>query len=57
VIELRVSELRTGGAPGLIDDALLPDVGNVIERFSDTCRIEPARDGSGEELALTLGFS
>ncbi len=55
-IELRISKLRTGGAPGLIDDAPLPDVGNVTERFSDTCRIEPARDGSGEELVLTLRF-
>lgn len=55
-IELRVSELRAGGASGLIDDALLPDVGNVIERFSDTRRIEPAPNGDGEELVLTLGF-
>jgi hypothetical protein len=55
-IELRVAELRPGGASGLIDDALLPDVGNVIERYSDTRRIEPAEDGAGEELVLTLGF-
>jgi hypothetical protein len=55
-IELRVAELRAGGASGLIEEALLPDVGNVIERFSDTRRIEPAADGDGEELVLTLGF-
>jgi hypothetical protein len=55
-IELRVAELRAGGASGLIDDALLPHVGNVIERFSDTRRIESASDGAGEELVLTLGF-
>jgi hypothetical protein len=55
-IELRVAELRPGGAAGLIDDAVLPDVGNVIERYSDTRRIEPAEDRSGEELVLTLGF-
>jgi len=55
-IELRISELRPGGASGLFDDSLLPNVGNVIERFSDTRRIEPARDGGGEELVLTLGF-
>lgn len=54
-IELRVAELRTGGAFGLIGDALLPDVGNVIERFSDTRHVEAAEDGS-EELVLTLGF-
>jgi hypothetical protein len=56
-IELRVAELRAGGASGLITDALLPDVGNVIERFSDSRRIEPARDGGGDELVLTLGFA
>ncbi len=56
-IELRVAELRAGGASGLIDDALLPDVGNVIERFSDSRRIEPARDGGGDELVLTFGFA
>ncbi len=56
-IELRVAELRAGGASGLIGDALLPDVGNVIERFSDSRHIEPARDGDGEELVLTLDFA
>lgn len=55
-IELRVAELRDGGASGLIDDAMLPEVGNVIERYSDTRRVEPARDGAGEELVLTFGF-
>jgi hypothetical protein len=55
-IELRVAELRDGGASALIDDALLPEIGNVIERFSDSRRIEPARDGAGEELVLTFGF-
>jgi hypothetical protein len=55
-IELRVAELRTGGAAGLMDDALLPDVGNVIERYSDSRRVEPAADGQGEELILTIGF-
>ncbi len=56
-IELRVSELRTGGATGLLNDALLPDVGNVIERYSDSRRIEPAADGGSEELVLTIGFA
>jgi len=55
-IELRVGELRDGGASALIEDALLPEIGNVIERFSDSRRIEPARDGGGEELVLTFGF-
>jgi hypothetical protein len=56
-IELRVAELRSGGASALIDDARLPDVGNVIERFSDSRSITPARDGTGEELILTLDFA
>jgi serine/threonine-protein kinase RsbW len=56
-IELRVAELRAGGAAGLMDDALLPDVGNVIERYSDSRRIEPASDGEGEELILTIDFA
>lgn len=56
-IELRVAELRPGGAAGLLDDARLPDVGNVIERYSDSRRVEPAGDGDGEELILTIPFA
>jgi hypothetical protein len=56
-VELRVAELRTGGAAGLIDDARLPDVGNVIERYSTQRRVEPAADGAGEELILTIPFA
>jgi hypothetical protein len=55
-IELRVAELGPGGASGLIADAQLPDVGNVIERFSDSRQIEPSGDGTGEELVLSLRF-
>jgi serine/threonine-protein kinase RsbW len=55
-IELRVAELGAGGASGLLEDAQLPDVGNVIERFSDARRIELAEDGSGEALVLRLDF-
>ena len=56
-IELRVAELRPGGAAGLMDDARLPDVGNVIERYSAERRVEPAPDGAGEELVLTIPFA
>jgi hypothetical protein len=56
-IELRVAELRAGGAAGLLDDARLPDIGNVIERYSQRRRIEPASDGNGEELILTIPFA
>jgi serine/threonine-protein kinase RsbW len=55
-IELRVAELRKGGASGLIADAQLPDVGNVIERFSDAHRVVSAEDGTGEALVLKLDF-
>ncbi|MGA8363445.1 MAG: hypothetical protein WB709_02875 [Solirubrobacteraceae bacterium] len=56
-VELRVCELRTGGAAGLMDDARLPDVGNVIERYSERRHVEPASDGEGEELVLTIPFA
>lgn len=56
-IELRVAELRPGGAQGLMDEAALPDVGNVIERYSERRRVEPASDGAGEELVLTIPFA
>jgi hypothetical protein len=56
-IELRVAELGPDGAARLVRDAQLPDVGNVIERFSEQRRVEPARDGAGEELVLRFGFA
>jgi hypothetical protein len=56
-IELRVAELRPGGAAGLMDDARLPNVGNVIERYSTDRRVEPSSDGAGEELILAIPFT
>jgi hypothetical protein len=56
-VELRVAELRAGGAAGLMDDAQLPDVGNVIERYSERRHVEPASDGAGEELILIIPFA
>lgn len=55
-IELRVAELCPGGAAQLIDDASLPDVGNVIERYSDSRAVEAALDGGSEQLVLRLDF-
>ncbi len=51
--ELRVSELRLGGAQALLQDATLPVVGNVLERIAESVSalIEP--DG-GSALALVL---
>jgi hypothetical protein len=58
-IELRVGELAEQGARGLLADAEVPGVGNVLERLSDELRIEPsssAQTGDAGELVLTLRF-
>jgi len=56
-IELRVGELAERGAGGLLADAAVPGVGNVLERLSDELRIEPSSAGHlHEELVLTLRF-
>jgi hypothetical protein len=54
--ELRVGELAEQGASQLVKDAVLPGVGNVLERMSNDLRTEPAADGTGDELVLTLVF-
>jgi hypothetical protein len=63
-IELRVAELAERGAGGLLAQADVPGVGNVLERLSDELRIEPSSSlaataaalPSAEELVLTLRF-
>jgi hypothetical protein len=59
-IELRVGELAEQGAGGLLADANVPGVGNVLERLSDELRIEPSSSsqppGHAEELVLRLRF-
>jgi hypothetical protein len=55
-LELRVGELPEHGASQLVQDAVLPGVGNVLERTANQVRIEPAGDGAGEELVLGLAF-
>jgi hypothetical protein len=54
--ELRVGELPEQAAKRLVQDAVLPGVGNVLERMTDELRIEPSADGAGEELVLGLVF-
>ncbi len=54
--ELRVGELPAQGASRLVEDAVLPGVGNVLERMTNRLSIEPAADGAGEELVLGLAF-
>jgi hypothetical protein len=57
-IELRVSGLVERGADGLLADADVPGVGNVLERLSDELLIEPsaAVPARAEELVLRLRF-
>jgi hypothetical protein len=55
-LELRVSELREHAADRLVRDAVLPGVGNVLERMTDELRVEPAANGAGRELVLGLVF-
>ena len=56
-IELRVGELAERGAGGLLADADVPGVGNVLERLSDELRIETSSTSApAEELVLTLRF-
>jgi hypothetical protein len=56
LFELRVGELEQQAASKLVGDAVLPGVGSVLERMTDELRIEPAADGTGEELVLGLVF-
>jgi serine/threonine-protein kinase RsbW len=58
-IELRVGELAERGAGGLLADADVPGIGNVLERLSDELRIEPsssAERARSEDLVLRLRF-
>ena len=54
-LELRVGELRSGGAEAMLHDAALPGVGNVLERVAD--EIEPRGGADGDELILRLRFT
>jgi hypothetical protein len=54
--ELRVGDLAAGGASRLVQDTMLPGVGSVLERMADELRIEPAVEGTSEELVLGLSF-
>lgn len=54
--ELRVGELAKQGARGVLADAMVPGVGNVLERVSDELRVEPAKSGGSEDLVLAISF-
>jgi serine/threonine-protein kinase RsbW len=55
--ELRIRELRSEGAAALVQDAILPVVGNVLERIAERVSAEPEEHGKGSQLVLTLSSS
>ncbi|HXC24071.1 MAG TPA: hypothetical protein VNU28_05755 [Solirubrobacteraceae bacterium] len=52
--ELRVHDLTDDGASGLVQDAMLPVVGNVLERIAERVSVEPGAHGEVSELVLVL---
>jgi hypothetical protein len=55
--ELRVRDLAAGGATGLVRDAMLPVVGNVLERIADRVLVESDAQGKSSQLVLVLSSS
>ena len=53
-IEMAIGELGKGGADGLLADASLPGVGNILERIADQVEIEKA--AGRETIIVRLGF-
>src|SRR4051812_8313425 len=53
-LEMAVDELGKGGADGLLADASLPGVGNILERIADQVEVDRA-DGR-ERVTVRLGF-
>ena len=54
-LELTVGSLKPKGGEGLVRDAALPGVGNVLERVADAVEVREGADG--EEVYIRLGFS
>jgi hypothetical protein len=55
--ELRVLDLCEHGATELLQDAVLPMVGNVIERIADRVSVEPDEQGAASQLVLVISSS
>jgi hypothetical protein len=53
-VELHVEALAECGARGLIADAAVPGVGNVLEQMSSGLRVVDGQDQPEEKLVLTL---
>ena len=54
-LAMRVGPLKPGGADGLVVDASIPDIGNVIERLSDEVVVE--RSEGSEYLRVALAYA
>lgn len=51
-LELTIGQLQRQGAQAVLKDAVLPGVGNVLERVADDVEVRE----DGEELFIRLGF-
>jgi hypothetical protein len=54
-LEIVVGPLAEGGTEGLVADATLPGVGNVLERVAD--EVDPSPGDRGEQLRIRLSFA
>ena len=54
-LEIIVGSLTKGGTEGLVADATLPGVGNVLERVADEVDRSPGEDG--EQLRIRVSFA
>jgi hypothetical protein len=52
--DLLVGPFTSGGAQRLVDDTVLPGLGSLLERLTDTISIEQAGDADGERLRVRL---
>jgi hypothetical protein len=54
-LDIVVRELAEGGTEGLVTDATLPGVGNVLERVAD--EVDRSRGEDGEQLRVRVSFA
>jgi hypothetical protein len=54
-LEIIVGSLASGGTEGLVADATLPGVGNVLERVADEVDKTPGEEG--EQLRIRVSFA
>jgi hypothetical protein len=54
-LDIIVGPLADGGTNGLVADATLPGVGNVLERVAD--EVDRSRNEDGEQLRVRVSFA